>query len=48
MTAFGKTMKALYPWILPSAFNVTKERFVYAFPRREMDINYLLEQNPGY
>ena len=48
MTAFGKTMKALYPRILPSAFNVTKERFVYAFPRREMDINYLLEQNPGY
>lgn len=48
MTAHGKVMKSLYSWILPAAYNVTKERFVYAFPRREMDINYLLEQNPGY
>ncbi|WP_297904893.1 RagB/SusD family nutrient uptake outer membrane protein [uncultured Parabacteroides sp.] len=48
MIQFGEQMKALYPWILPSAFNVTKERLVYAFPRREMDINNLLEQNPGY
>lgn len=48
MNRFGKEMKALHPWILPSAFNVTKERLIYAFPRREMDINYLLEQNPGY
>lgn len=48
MSRFGTAMKALYPWILPSAFNVTKERLVYAFPRREMDVNYLLEQNPGY
>lgn len=48
MTKFGETMKSLYPWILPSAFNITENRLVYAFPRREMDINYLLEQNPGY
>ena len=48
MTRFGEEMKRLNPWILPSAFKVTKERLVYAFPRREMDINYLLEQNPGY
>lgn len=48
MTRFGQEMKKLNPWILPSAFNVTKERLVYAFPRREMDINNLLEQNPGY
>lgn len=48
MTRFGKEMKALYPWILPSAFPMTEEKQVYAFPRREMDINHLLEQNPGY
>lgn len=48
MNRFGEEMKQLYPWILPSAFNVTENRLVFAFPRREMDINNLLEQNPGY
>lgn len=48
MNAFGKEIKALYPWILPAAFNVTKEKLVYAFPKRETDVNKLLEQNPGY
>ena len=48
MNRFGEEMKRLYPWILPSAFNVTENRLVFAFPRREMDINNLLEQNPGY
>ncbi len=48
MNAFGETMKAKYAWILPSAFNVNENRLVYAFPMREMQINYLLEQNPGY
>lgn len=48
MNRFGEEMKELYPWILPSAFNVTENRLVFAFPRREMDINNLLEQNPGY
>lgn len=48
MTEFGKTMKSLYQWILPVAFEVTENRLVFAFPQREMQINYLLEQNPGY
>ena len=48
MNAFGETMKAKYGWILPGAFNVNENRLVYAFPMREMQINYLLEQNPGY
>ena len=48
MSAFGQTMKAKYGWILPAAFNVTENRLVYAFPLREMQINNLLEQNPGY
>lgn len=48
MTEFGKTMKSLYPWILPAEFDVKKERLVYAFPLREIQVNYLLEQNPGY
>lgn len=48
MSAFGKTMKSLYQWILPVAFEVTENRLVFAFPLRERQINYLLEQNPGY
>lgn len=48
MNAFGKTMKSLYQWILPVAFEVTENRLVFAFPLREMQINNLLEQNPGY
>lgn len=48
MTEFGERMRALYPWILPAEFDVKEERLVYAFPLREIQINYLLEQNPGY
>lgn len=48
MTEFGKTMKFLYQWILPVAFDVTENRLVFAFPQREMQINYLLDQNTGY
>lgn len=48
MREFGKTMKSLYPWILPAEFDVKEERLVYAFPLREIQVNYLLEQNPGY
>ncbi len=48
MTAFGQTMKSLYGWILPSAFNVTENRFIYPIPYREMQINTNLTQNPGY
>lgn len=48
MTAFGQTMKGLYGWILPTAFNVTEDRFIYPIPYRELQINTNLEQNPGY
>lgn len=48
MNAHGKEMKKLYPWIHPAAYNVTAEKLVYAFPKREMDVNIQLVQNPGY
>jgi hypothetical protein len=48
LTEKGKRMKALYGWLLPSAFNVTANRLVYAIPFREMQINNQLTQNPGY
>jgi hypothetical protein len=48
MTEFGRTMKSLYGWIPENAFNVTQERLVYPFPRRELEVNKYLVQNPGY
>jgi hypothetical protein len=42
MTEFGKTMKSLYGWILPEAFNVTEARLVYPIPQHEYDFNKLL------
>jgi hypothetical protein len=48
MNKHGVEMKKLYPWILPSAYNVTKERLVYPFHFRELNVNKNLVQNPGY
>lgn len=48
MNAFGVTMKSLYGFILPSAFNVTQDRLIYPIPYRELQINSNLSQNPGY
>lgn len=48
LNAKGARMKALYGWILPAAFNVTKEKLIYAIPTREVQINNKLTQNPGY
>jgi hypothetical protein len=48
MTAFGEREKPQYPWMLPTAFNVTQERLVYAFQLRELQVNSNLKQNPGY
>lgn len=44
----GKRMKALYGWLLPSSFNVTEDRLIYAIPSREIQINNKLTQNHGY
>ena len=50
MTAFGATMKATHTWLsaYSDAFQVTENKLIYAFPQREIDVNNLLEQNPGY
>lgn len=48
MNAFGVTMKSLYGFILPTAFNVTQDRLIYPIPYRELQINTNLEQNSGY
>ena len=48
LTAYGAKTKAMYGYILPSAYTVTKERFVYPIPFRELQLNDKLIQNPGY
>jgi hypothetical protein len=48
LTAKGARMKALYGWLLPTSFNVTPQRLIYAIPTREVQINNKLTQNPGY
>lgn len=47
--AKGERLKALYGWLLPHAFGIDEDKFIYAIPAREMQINTNLKpQNPGY
>lgn len=47
--AKGERMKALYGWLLPNTFGINENKFIYAIPAREMQINTNLKpQNPGY
>jgi hypothetical protein len=48
MTAFGIRQKQKYGYLLPSSYNVTPERLIYAIPFRETQVSPGLTQNPGY
>lgn len=48
LTAFGATQKAKYSYLLPTSYNITANRLVYAIPYRETQLNAKLVQNPGY
>jgi hypothetical protein len=48
LTAYGAKIKASSGYILPSAYTITKERFIYPIPFRERQLNANLTQNPGY
>ncbi|MDY9918467.1 MAG: RagB/SusD family nutrient uptake outer membrane protein [Proteiniphilum sp.] len=52
MTAHGERIKDLHPWVRATnndgCFIIDDFRMIYAIPTREIDINNLLEQNPGY
>jgi hypothetical protein len=52
MAAHGERIKNLYPWVRSTnndgCYKIDDFRMIYAIPTRELDINYLLEQNPGY
>lgn len=47
MTAFGTKMK-LDSRVNPAAYNVTNDKLLFPIPKAELNINPLLEQNPGY
>lgn len=52
MTAHGQRIKEIHPWVKATnndgCFIIDDFRMVYALPTRELEINDLLEQNPGY
>jgi hypothetical protein len=48
VTAKGDRLKTIYPWLLPTSFNVTQDKLIYPIPDRELQVNTLLTQNPGY
>lgn len=48
MNAYGKKLKQQYTYLLERTYQVTQDKLLFAIPYREMQINELLEQNPGY
>jgi hypothetical protein len=38
-TVKGVRLKAKFGWLLPQSFHVTKDRFIYPIPAREIQIN---------
>jgi hypothetical protein len=48
LNAKGVRLKQIDGWLLPSTFNVTQDRLIYAIPFREIQLNSKLTQNPGY
>lgn len=52
MTDHGERIKEIHPWVKATnndgCFIIDDFRMIYAIPTREIDINHLLEQNPGY
>ncbi|MGI8637117.1 MAG: RagB/SusD family nutrient uptake outer membrane protein [Segetibacter sp.] len=48
MTAYGTKLKQQFGYLLPQSYNVTQNRLLYPIPLREINLNPLLVQNPGY
>lgn len=48
MTQHGKRMKALYPYLADRTYQITSDNLLFPIPYRELQINSLLIQNPGY
>ena len=48
MNTYGAKLKQQFPYLLPQTYNVTENRLLYPIPLREIQLNPLLVQNPGY
>jgi tetratricopeptide (TPR) repeat protein len=48
MTAYGILQKQALGFLLPTSYNVTQNKMIYAIPFRETQVNPGLIQNPGY
>jgi hypothetical protein len=48
MTAYGIRQKQAFGFLLPTSYNITPNKLVYAIPFRETQVNPGLGQNPGY
>lgn len=48
MTAYGILQKQALGFLLPTSYNVTPNKLIYAIPFRETQVNPALGQNPGY
>jgi hypothetical protein len=48
MTAYGILQKQALGFLLPTSYNVTQNKLIYAIPFRETQVNPALGQNPGY
>ncbi|WP_106832262.1 RagB/SusD family nutrient uptake outer membrane protein [Parabacteroides pacaensis] len=48
MSAHGKRMKALYPYLQERTYQIDKDKLLFPIPYHELQINSLLKQNPGY
>lgn len=47
MTANGKYLKSIYPYLQANTYNITPDRLLFPIPQREIIIGNLT-QNPGY
>jgi tetratricopeptide (TPR) repeat protein len=48
MNAYGAKLKQQFTYLLPQSYTVTQNRLLYPIPLREIQLNPLLTQNPGY
>ncbi|PGH39728.1 MAG: RagB/SusD family nutrient uptake outer membrane protein [Candidatus Nephrothrix sp. EaCA] len=48
MTRYGNQAKRKFSYLLDASYDVTENRLIFAIPFREVQLNSLLTQNPGY
>lgn len=48
MTEYGKRIKAIHAYLPERTYQITKDKLLYPIPYRELQINSMLEQNPGF